>query len=82
MYSYYRGAVFTNSTLKGPFTEARDILPGTVFELLKRCAEKKAGLDVQIIRDTPDGDIVAFQVSDLNILISENGRFEICGGGA
>lgn len=79
--SYYRGKLYTNSKIKGPFTEAEDTLKGKAFKILSDAVVEGAEVNCEVIRTGLKPHSVMFSVSGVIVEITEDGKFELLEGG-
>lgn len=82
-YSFYRGKLYTNEEIKGPYTEAGDNFQKDGFSQI--AAEiPPEGLDniMGMVVKCTSGGVIVFKVNGVVITISEDGTFEISEGAA
>jgi hypothetical protein len=78
-YSYYRGKVYTNGEIKGPFTEAKDDF-GEAFDLLSEAAALE-GPDLKLEALSWNG-VITISFGDLWLAIDREGMVEVGEGAA
>lgn len=80
--SLYRGKLYTNDDVKGPFTEAKDSLDDGPFRILAQVAN--GGGDAAVyVNEMGDGTTtVMFVLDDIWLTIDSEGIVEIGEGGA
>lgn len=77
-YSHYRGKVYTNKEIKGPFTEAKDDF-AEAYDLLQKKVGRRYNSEIRTLNL---GDKIMILVDGIWLCISRDGTVEIGESGA